>query len=101
MGLLDTLKGKGAANEEAQAQEEAPKFERVTWYQEPGLRKLYFYAFILCVASATTGYDGYAFLIFHLYLNLNANHVFSACCSIRFKLWKHGRTSLVILREAS
>ena len=42
----------------ATAQEEAPQFERVVWYREPGLRKLYFYAFILCIASATTGYDG-------------------------------------------
>lgn len=41
------------------AQEDAPKFERVQWSKEPGLRKLYFYAVILCVASATTGYDGY------------------------------------------
>lgn len=43
------------------AQEEAPQFERVVWYREPGLRKLYFYAFILCIASATTGYDGMFF----------------------------------------
>jgi hypothetical protein len=42
-----------------QAQDEAPHFERVDWRRDPGLRKLYFYAFILCVASATTGYDGY------------------------------------------
>ncbi len=42
-----------------QAQEEAPQFERVNWTKEPGLRKLYFYALILCIASATTGYDGY------------------------------------------
>lgn len=41
-----------------QAQEEAPQFERVDWTKDPGLRKLYFYAFVLCVASATTGYDG-------------------------------------------
>lgn len=40
------------------AQEEAPQFEKVDWMKEPGLRKLYFYAFVLCVASATTGYDG-------------------------------------------
>lgn len=37
---------------------EAPDFFRVEWKQSPGLRKLYFYAAILCVASATTGYDG-------------------------------------------
>lgn len=43
----------------ANAQEEAPEFERVDWKRDPGLRKLYFYCFILCVASATTGYDGY------------------------------------------
>ncbi|KAI1824501.1 general substrate transporter [Xylaria intraflava] len=37
---------------------DAPQFAKVTWYKEPGLRKLYFYAFVLCIASATTGYDG-------------------------------------------
>jgi hypothetical protein len=40
------------------AQAEAPALERVTWYKEPGLRKLYFFGFILCMACATTGYDG-------------------------------------------
>lgn len=44
----------------AEAADEAPDFEKVSWYKEPGLRKLYFYAFVLCIASATTGYDGYA-----------------------------------------
>ncbi|ELQ40615.1 hexose transporter protein [Pyricularia oryzae Y34] len=44
-----------------QAQEEAPRFERVSWTKEPGLRQLYFYAVVLCVASATTGYDGMLF----------------------------------------
>ncbi len=44
----------------AYAADEAPAFEKVSWYKEPGLRKLYFYAFVLCIASATTGYDGYA-----------------------------------------
>ncbi|KAK2016125.1 hexose transporter [Colletotrichum eremochloae] len=43
------------------AQEEAPDFEHVTWYQDPGLRKLYWNAFILCVGSASTGYDGMFF----------------------------------------
>ncbi|GAW21631.1 hypothetical protein ANO14919_111540 [Xylariales sp. No.14919] len=42
----------------AHAAEDAPAFEKVSWYKEPGLRKLYFYAFVLCIASATTGYDG-------------------------------------------
>lgn len=41
-----------------QAQEEAPQFEKVDWTKDAGLRQLYFYAIILCVASATTGYDG-------------------------------------------
>lgn len=45
----------------ANAQEEAPQFERVEWTKDPGLRKLYFYAFVLCIASATTGYDGMLF----------------------------------------
>ncbi|CAN8099641.1 unnamed protein product [Discula destructiva] len=43
------------------AQEEAPQFERVDWRKEPGLRKLYWHAFVLCIASATTGYDGMFF----------------------------------------
>lgn len=55
----------GAPKKEAAAlaAEEAPTFEKVSWYKEPGLRKLYFYAFVLCIASATTGYDGYARII--------------------------------------
>jgi hypothetical protein len=40
------------------AQAEAPHLERVDWKTDPGLRKLYFWAFIICIASATTGYDG-------------------------------------------
>ncbi|KAI0483180.1 sugar transporter [Xylariaceae sp. FL0804] len=54
------LKRRSAPRQETvrQAVEEAPTFERVSWTKEPGLRKLYFYAFVLCIASATTGYDG-------------------------------------------
>ncbi|KAI1074246.1 sugar transporter-like protein [Whalleya microplaca] len=40
------------------AQRDAPEFERVTWYREPHLRKLYAWACVLMIASATTGYDG-------------------------------------------
>ncbi|TPX09452.1 uncharacterized protein E0L32_009340 [Thyridium curvatum] len=40
------------------AEEQAPEFETVRWSKDPGLRKLYFYAAVLMVASATTGYDG-------------------------------------------
>ncbi|KAK3329759.1 general substrate transporter [Apodospora peruviana] len=59
MGILD----KKPQTHEAviQAQEEAPKFEQVNWRKDPGLRKLYFFAAILCIASATTGYDGMFF----------------------------------------
>ncbi|KAI1827069.1 general substrate transporter [Xylaria intraflava] len=53
-----SLKPQPQGESAAQAAEEAPKFERVTWYKEPGLRKLYFFAFVLSIASATTGYDG-------------------------------------------
>lgn len=54
---------KSAPNKEATivAQQEAPKFEHVNWMKEPGLRKLYWHAFVLCIASATTGYDGMFF----------------------------------------
>lgn len=40
------------------ARAEAPRFEKVTWYKEPHLRKLYFLSIFLLIASATTGYDG-------------------------------------------
>lgn len=40
------------------AQAGKPELEQVNWWHEPGLRKLYFWAAVLCVASATTGYDG-------------------------------------------
>jgi hypothetical protein len=40
------------------AQAEAPELPYVKWYRDPGLRKLYFYAAIISIASATTGYDG-------------------------------------------
>jgi sugar porter (SP) family MFS transporter len=40
------------------AQAEAPRFEKVTWYKEPHLRKLYGMSIFLLIASATTGYDG-------------------------------------------
>ncbi len=43
----------------AVAAKEAPRFEHVVWYKDPGLRKLYLVScFGLMVASATTGYDG-------------------------------------------
>ncbi|KAH7323059.1 general substrate transporter [Stachybotrys elegans] len=37
---------------------ESPQFEKVIWYKEPHLRKLYLLSIFLLVASATTGYDG-------------------------------------------
>jgi hypothetical protein len=40
------------------AREEAPQFEKVEWKKRPNMRKLYIWACVLCVASATTGYDG-------------------------------------------
>jgi sugar porter (SP) family MFS transporter len=42
----------------AAAQADAPHLARVKWWKDPGMRVLYFYAAILCVCSATTGYDG-------------------------------------------
>jgi hypothetical protein len=42
----------------AEVQSAAPKFEKVKWSKSANMRKLYFYCVILCVCSATTGYDG-------------------------------------------
>jgi len=41
-----------------EAQEAAPEIPKVSWSASPNMRKLYFYCIILCVCSATTGYDG-------------------------------------------
>jgi hypothetical protein len=41
-----------------EAQEAAPELPTVSWSKSPNMRKLYFYCAILCVCSATTGYDG-------------------------------------------
>jgi len=46
------------ASANAAAAADAPQFEKVNWKKDPNLRKLFFWASILCVASATTGYDG-------------------------------------------
>lgn len=51
----------GAARGQAEldgAQARAPRFEKVTWYREPHLRKLYAMSLVLMLASSTTGYDG-------------------------------------------
>jgi len=42
----------------AEVQALAPHLQKVKWSSSPNMRKLYFYCGILCVASATTGYDG-------------------------------------------
>ena len=42
----------------AEVQAAAPELARVEWSKSPNMRKLYFYCVILCVCSATTGYDG-------------------------------------------
>ncbi|RYP51779.1 hypothetical protein DL768_002926 [Monosporascus sp. mg162] len=43
--------------EASMASWEAPRFERVYWMKEPHLRKLYAWACVLMIASATTGFD--------------------------------------------
>ncbi|RYP64803.1 hypothetical protein DL770_009134 [Monosporascus sp. CRB-9-2] len=43
--------------EASMASWEAPQFERVYWMKEPHLRKLYAWACVLMIASATTGFD--------------------------------------------
>ncbi|KFY31023.1 hypothetical protein V493_01477 [Pseudogymnoascus sp. VKM F-4281 (FW-2241)] len=43
---------------QAAIQASGPHLAKVQWWSDPGMRQLYFYAGILCVCSATTGYDG-------------------------------------------
>jgi len=55
--MVGMAMGAPKGNSEA-AREQAPEFEKVIWYKDPGLRKLFFWSSVLCIASATTGYDG-------------------------------------------
>lgn len=58
VGAPKNLVQSSAAEQLDAAREQAPKFEKVTWYKEPHLRKLYFLSIFLLVGAATTGYDG-------------------------------------------
>jgi sugar porter (SP) family MFS transporter len=57
MGFKDLI-GLGVDEKTQKLRDEAPKFEHVTWYKDPGLRVLTFYACVLCVSSMGTGWDG-------------------------------------------
>lgn len=59
MDMDDTVPIRRRTDEEI-TQPDVPhtmELEQVQWMRDPGLRKLYFWAFIICIASATTGYD--------------------------------------------
>ncbi len=56
--MAPDLTRKAYQDELAIAQAEAPELAYVNWRKDKGLRKLYFYAAIISIASATTGYDG-------------------------------------------
>lgn len=59
VGFASASGAKSQINENVDlARAEAPHFEKVTWYKEPHLRKLYICSIFLLIASATTGYDG-------------------------------------------
>lgn len=50
--------GRGAKHAEAAAaQAEAPDFDQVTWWKDPGLRQLYLWCAVLMTVSVQTGYD--------------------------------------------
>jgi hypothetical protein len=57
MGIKEII-GLGADEKTQRLRDEAPKFEKVTWYKDPALRKLIFYACVLCASSMGTGWDG-------------------------------------------
>jgi hypothetical protein len=56
--MLQVLKPKRQAEVEV-ANAEAPHLQHVVWYRDQGLRRLYGLLMVLCLASATTGYDGF------------------------------------------
>lgn len=57
MGIKEIM-GLGSDERMDKFRDEAPKFERVTWYQDAGLRKLTMYSVVLCASSMGTGWDG-------------------------------------------
>lgn len=57
--IIGSREAKHAQAEAALA--EAPEFERVTWWKNRGLQKLYFWSAILMTMSASTGFDAYVF----------------------------------------
>jgi sugar porter (SP) family MFS transporter len=57
MGIKEIM-GLGADEKTQRLRDEAPKFEKVIWYKDPALRKLTFYACVLCASSMGTGWDG-------------------------------------------
>jgi hypothetical protein len=50
--------GMSAPKGNSAVREDAPQFEKVIWYKHPNMRKLFWHSSVLCIASATTGYDG-------------------------------------------
>ncbi|EUC31660.1 hypothetical protein COCCADRAFT_100746 [Bipolaris zeicola 26-R-13] len=50
--------GMSAPKGNSNVREDAPQFEKVIWYKHPNMRKLFWHSSVLCIASATTGYDG-------------------------------------------
>ncbi|KAF4970533.1 hypothetical protein FSARC_2442 [Fusarium sarcochroum] len=57
MGIKEII-GLGTDEKTQKLRDEAPKFEHVIWYKDPGLRTLIFYACVLCASSMGTGWDG-------------------------------------------
>ncbi|KAM0268715.1 hypothetical protein ACHAQH_009913 [Verticillium albo-atrum] len=57
MGIKEII-GLGVDEKTQRIRDEAPKFEHVTWYKDPGLRVLTFYSAVLCASSMGTGWDG-------------------------------------------
>lgn len=51
-------KNKATSPEARNSEPASTALDKVVWYREPQLRKLYFLCVFLLVASATTGYDG-------------------------------------------
>lgn len=57
--IIGSREAKHAQAEVALA--EAPEFERVTWWKNRGLQKLYLWCTVLMTMSASTGFDAYVF----------------------------------------
>src|ERR1700710_289192 len=100
--MLQVLKPKRQAEVEV-ANAETPRLQHVVWYRDQGLRRLYGLLMVLCLASATTGYDGFVTIqVYFSKVHLLMNVLLAVQCSTAYRFSLSGKlTSTTLLAPYS